>query len=76
MAQRSTPRSAQLRGSKGVVEMEVAVDGDGMIKSYHIIQSSGVPILDQEADLIFMRVGSFTTTPNRKPVQVVIPVRW
>jgi len=56
--------------------MEVAVDGDGMIKSYHIIQSSGVPILDQEADLIFMRVGSFTTTPNRKPVQVVIPVRW
>ena len=75
-AQRTTPRSAQLRGSKGTVRMEVAVDGGGMITDYHMIQSSGAPILDREADLILMRVGSFTIPPNRAPMRFIIPIRW
>jgi TonB family protein len=75
-AQKTTPRSAQLRGSKGVVEMAVQVDGGGMITDYRMIKSSGVPILDMEADLILMRVGSFDVPPGRKPARLVIPIRW
>lgn len=73
---RTTPRSAQLRGSKGVVEMQVAVDGNGMITDYQMIKSSGEPILDREADLIMMRVGSFESPPGRAPTRLVIPIRW
>lgn len=75
-AHRSTPRSAQLRGAKGTVEMQVKVDRGGMITDYRMIRSSGVPILDLEADLIMLRVGSFTAPPDRAPTQMVVPIRW
>lgn len=75
-AHRTTPRSAQLRGSKGVVEMQVAVDSNGMITDYRMVKSSGQPILDREADLIMMRVGSFESPPGRVPTRLVIPIRW
>jgi TonB family protein len=74
--QRTTPRSAQLRGATGVVEMVVTVDARGMITDYRMVRSSGVPILDREADLILMRVGSFDAPPQRSPVRVTIPIRW
>lgn len=73
---RTTPRSAQLRGDKGVVQMAVSVDGNGMITAYRMVQSSGSPILDREADLILMRVGSFDIPPDRMPQKVTIPIRW
>ena len=73
---RTTPRSAQLRGDKGVVQMAVLVDGNGMITDYHMMQSSGSPILDREADLIMMRVGSFDAPPERALRKVTIPIRW
>jgi TonB family protein len=73
---RTTPRSAQLRGAKGVVEMEVNVDGRGMITGYKMVKSSGVPILDREADLIIMRVGSFESPPGGDATRLVIPIRW
>ena len=73
---RTTPRSAQLRGDKGVVRMAVSVDGNGMITDYRMMQSSGSPILDREADLILMRVGSFDAPPGRAPQKVAIPIRW
>jgi len=75
-AHKTTPRSAQLRAAKGTVEMEVKVDGNGMITDYQMIKSSGVPILDREADLIIMRVGSFESPPGRSPTALVIPIRW
>lgn len=75
-AHKTTPRSAQLRGAKGIVEMEVRVDSNGMITDYQMIKSSGVPILDREADLIIMRVGSFESPPGRSPTELVIPIRW
>jgi len=75
-AHRTTPRSAQLRGSKGVVEMQVAVDGNGMITDYRMVKSSGEPILDREADLIMMRVGSFESPPGRTATRLIIPIRW
>lgn len=75
-AHRTTPRSAQLRGAKGVVEMQVSVDGGGMITDYRMIRSSGFAILDREADLIIMRVGSFDIPPGRTSTQLVIPIRW
>jgi periplasmic protein TonB len=73
---RTTPRSAQLRGSTGTVEMEVSVDGRGMITDYRMVKSSGAPILDREADLIIMRVGSFDAPPGGAPTRVMIPIRW
>jgi TonB family protein len=73
---RTTPRSAQLRKSKGIVEMEVTVDGRGMITGYRMIKSSGVPILDREADMILFRVGSFNAPPGGAPTRLVIPIRW
>ena len=73
---RTTPRSAQLRGDKGVVQMAISVDGNGMITDYRMVQSSGSPILDREADLIMMRVGSFDPPPERAPQKVTIPIRW
>lgn len=73
---RTTPRSAQLRGAKGTAQMAVSVDGNGMITDYRLVQSSGSPILDREADLIIMRVGSFETPPGRTPQRLVIPIRW
>ena len=75
-AHKTTPRSAQLRGAKGIVEMEVRVDSNGMITDYQMIKSSGVPILDREADLIIMRVGSFESPPGRSPTELIIPIRW
>jgi len=75
-AHRTTPRSAQLRGSKGVVEMEVEIDGRGMITNYKMTKSSGVPILDREADLIIMRVGSFGPPPGGAPTKIVVPIGW
>jgi TonB family protein len=75
-AHKTTPRSAQLRGAKGTVEMDVKVDGNGMITDYQMVKSSGVPILDREADLIIMRVGSFESPPGRSPTELVIPIRW
>jgi len=75
-AHRTTPRSAQLRGSKGTAQMAVSVDGNGMITDYRLVRSSGSPILDREADLILMRVGSFTVPPGRQPQKLTIPIRW
>lgn len=73
---RTTPRSAQLRGAKGEARMEVRVDANGMITGYRLVKSSGVPVLDQEADLILMRVGSFETPPDRRPATIIVPIRW
>ena len=73
---RTTPRSAQLRGSTGTAEMEVSVDGRGMITDYKLVKSSGAPILDREADLIMLRVGSFDAPPGGTPTRVIIPIRW
>jgi TonB family protein len=56
--------------------MAVLVDGNGMITDYHMMQSSGSPILDREADLIMMRVGSFDAPPERALRKVTIPIRW
>jgi len=75
-AHRTTPRSAQLRGSAGTTQMEVDVDGRGMITDYRLAKSSGEPILDREADLIIMRVGSFDAPPGGTPTKLVIPIRW
>jgi TonB family protein len=75
-AHRTTPRSAQLRGSKGIAEMEVEVDGRGMITDYKMTKSSGVPILDREADLIIMRVGSFGAPPGGAPTKIIVPIGW
>ena len=74
--QRTTPRSAQLRGSTGVVEMAVSVDGRGMITDYRMVKSSGVPILDREADMIMLRVGSFDAPPGGASTHLVVPIRW
>lgn len=73
---RTTPRSAQLRGAHGVARMAVVVDGNGMITGYRLVGSSGAPILDREADLILMRVGSFSPPPGRRPATVEVPIRW
>ncbi|MGE0775520.1 MAG: energy transducer TonB [Sphingomonadaceae bacterium] len=75
-AHRTTPRSAQLRGSKGTAQMAVSVDGNGMITDYRLVRSSGSPILDREADLILMRVGSFAAPPGRTPRKLTIPIQW
>jgi TonB family protein len=75
-AQRTTPRSAILRRSSGVVEMQVEVDGRGMIERYEMAKSSGVPILDNEADLILLRVGSFPAPPDGRPKRMIVPIRW
>lgn len=73
---RTTPRSAQLRRASGVVQMEVDVDGRGMITDYRMVKSSGVPILDREADMILLRVGSFDAPPGGNPTRLIIPIRW
>lgn len=73
---RTTPRSAQLRRATGVVQMEVDVDGHGMIISYRMVKSSGVPILDHEADMILFKVGSFNAPPSGTAQRLIIPIRW
>lgn len=75
-AHRTTPRSAQLRGATGIARMEVDVDGRGMIIGYRLVKSSGVPILDHEADLILLRVGSFSPPPDGMPERIIIPICW
>lgn len=75
-AHRTTPRSAQLRRATGVAEMEVSIDGRGMITGYRLLKSSGVPILDREADMILFRLGSFDAPPGGNPTRLVIPIRW
>lgn len=73
---RTTPRSAQLRRATGTAEMEVNVDGRGMITGYRMVKSSGIPILDHEADMILFRIGSFDAPPDGVPTRLIIPIRW
>lgn len=73
---KTTPRSAQLRGSRGTAQMLVAVDARGMIVDYRLHVSSGNPILDREADAIMLRVGTFAAPPEGRPSRIIVPIRW
>lgn len=58
------PRIAQMRGWQGEAIVELLLDGDGMLKSKKIIQSSGHDVLDKQALDMIEKASPFPVPPE------------
>jgi protein TonB len=57
------PRAAEARNQKGVVELAFSIDRTGHVVSATVLQSSGHPILDQEAVATVRRAEPYPAPP-------------
>lgn len=69
------PRSAQIRGQEGTTKLRVAFAATGQISQVDLVQSSGSPILDREAQTMISGLGRFPTPPSGIS-SVVVPIVW
>lgn len=70
------PRSAVVRRATCVARVRVAVDGNGLITRYDIVEPCAEPILTRSTDDLFFKVGQLPPPPARRPASLEIEVRW
>ena len=71
------PRMAQLRGWNGEVIIQVEIDGNGLLVSSKVIQSSGRKILDNEGLAMMKRSIPFPVPPKGLSLKkITIPITF
>jgi periplasmic protein TonB len=72
------PLSASALRQEGIVFVAVVFGRDGTVLSHHLVRSSGVAALDDEALDIFARSGEFPAVPSDlpAPLSLVVPFRF
>ena len=69
------PRSAEIRGDEGVTRLRIALEPDGAITQVSLVQSSGSPILDRQAQEVVMRMGRVPRPPSGVTT-LLVPIVW
>jgi periplasmic protein TonB len=57
------PRAAQAKGEQGTTRLRVAIATDGGVGAVQVVQSSGSPVLDSEAQKVLQGIGKFPAPP-------------
>jgi protein TonB len=71
------PSEARSRGDQGVAKVAFTIDHDGRLLSSRIVQSSGVPSLDQETLAMLARAQPMPLPPGEmKELSFEVPVRF
>ncbi|MDR9490267.1 MAG: TonB family protein, partial [Spiribacter sp.] len=72
------PQQAKWRGQEGKVVVSMHISGEGRVKDYKIIRSSGVAALDAAVTEMLERAGPFPEPPadqsTRRSQQVSVPI--
>jgi protein TonB len=70
---------ARARNIEGVVRLEFTLDRSGQIVSSHIVQSSGSPLLDEEAMAMIRRAAPLPAPPQQVPgpaFSLAVPIKF
>jgi protein TonB len=73
------PVEARARNIEGVVRLEFTLDRSGQIVSSHIVQSSGSPLLDEEAMAMIRRAAPLPAPPQQVPgpaFSLAVPIKF
>jgi protein TonB len=71
--------AARARNIEGVVKLEFTLDRSGQIVSSRIIQSSGSPLLDEEAMAMIRRAAPLPAPPQQVPgtaLSLAVPIKF
>jgi protein TonB len=74
-AHQNYPRSAQIRGQEGTSKLRVAFAATGKISQVELVESSGSPILDREAQSMITNLRQFPAPPSGLS-SIVVPIVW
>ena len=70
------PKQARRAGDEGTALLNLQVDASGHLIGCSIAQSSGSPVLDEQACQLYYQRGRFELRGTQGPVTVQAPVRW
>ncbi len=71
---RRYPSEARAQGMQGVARVRVTIDANGHVLGRDLVQSSGRPLLDQEALAMMQRSDPFPRPPPGMPNPIVLTV--
>ncbi|GEQ99101.1 hypothetical protein JCM17844_27380 [Iodidimonas gelatinilytica] len=73
------PRSALMRQMEGTAKVKMTVDRTGAIKSYEVVQATGVRVLDNEVERLMERVNPLPKPPSDmgdEYLTFILPLSW
>lgn len=70
------PKQARRAGDEGISVLNLHVDASGHLLACSTAQSSGSPVLDEQACQLYRQRGRFELRGTSSPVTVQAPVRW
>lgn len=70
------PKQALRAGAEGTTILDLQVDTSGHLIACTTARSSGFPLLDEQACLLYMKRGRFELRGTSNPVRVKAPVKW
>ncbi|WP_172406225.1 energy transducer TonB [Pacificimonas flava] len=75
-AHQTMPRSAEIRGDRCAVLVEVEVDRNGLMTDYDVVRPCDSAILMRETDNLFFRLPQFPPPPDRTATTSRLQVVW
>lgn len=70
------PKQARRSGDEGTSLLSLEIDTSGRLRGCTTAQSSGSPLLDEQACRLFRKRGRFKLRGTSEPVTVQVPVKW
>ena len=70
---------ARARNIEGIVKLEFTLDRSGQIVSSRVVQSSGSPLLDEEAMAMIRRAAPLPAPPQQVPgtaLSLAVPIKF
>ena len=70
------PQQARRSGEEGTTLLSLQIDTSGRLRGCTTAQSSGSPLLDEQACRLYRERGRFELRGTSEPVTVHAPVKW